>query len=229
MLVQVQGVENYSKTNLNRTSCQYKLILDTGRIYLPGRQGKKRHFIDSDVDEALRLWLLASSPTPYTYRCLQTFKTLQGDARIIITTSSLQDKPRNDTRGYRLSAVVFHDQEISNINYLTWRMWVYMSHQICQQKHVELIHWSAIQQDCEQLTLFGRCLRNEGWWWWTLQARRRGEAHFTHSSLCQLLTQMNLPIPYQSTNLNPAHTKHWLIFYSNEHGVTFVLTNHQFR
>lgn len=36
----------------------------------------------------------------------------------IITTSSLQDKPRNATRGYRLTVVVFHDQEISNINYL---------------------------------------------------------------------------------------------------------------
>lgn len=64
MLVQVQGVENYSKTNLNRTSCQYKLILDTGRIYLPGRQGKKRHFIDSDVDEALRLSDCLLHPLP---------------------------------------------------------------------------------------------------------------------------------------------------------------------
>lgn len=28
-----QGAENYSKNNLNKTSCWYKLILDTGGIH----------------------------------------------------------------------------------------------------------------------------------------------------------------------------------------------------
>ena len=55
MLGTRQGVENYSETNLNRTSCQYKLILDTGGIHPPGRQVKKGHFIESDADEARRL------------------------------------------------------------------------------------------------------------------------------------------------------------------------------
>lgn len=58
----VQGEENYSKTNLNRTSCQYKLTSVTAGIHPPGRQIKKGHFSKSSVDEALMLWLLAPSP-----------------------------------------------------------------------------------------------------------------------------------------------------------------------
>lgn len=70
-----QGVENYSKTNLNKTSCQYKLISDTGGIHPPGRQVKKGHFIESDVDEALRLSGCLLHPLPFTHihasKCLK--------------------------------------------------------------------------------------------------------------------------------------------------------------
>ena len=68
MLGTRQGVENYSETNLNRTSCQYKLILDTGGIHPPGRQVKKGHFIESDADEARRLSGCLLCPLPFTHR-----------------------------------------------------------------------------------------------------------------------------------------------------------------
>lgn len=117
-------------------------------------------------------------------------------------------------QGCSLSPAVPQEQGSSTINHLTWHMGSCPSTALLLPK-------------LQNLTLFG--LRNEGWCWWGLVAHRRGAAHSTHSSLSHLLTQMNLSIPYQSRNVNPAHTKHWLIFYSNEHRVTFVLTTHQFR
>lgn len=75
-----QGVENYSKTNLNKTSCQYKLISDTGGIHPPGRQVKKGHFIESDVDETLRLSGCLLRPLPFTHihasKCLKPWEVM---------------------------------------------------------------------------------------------------------------------------------------------------------
>lgn len=80
----------------------------------------------------------------------------------IIITRSLHTSPGMTLEATELTAVVLYNQEINNINYLTRHAWVYTPHQICQQKHAWLINGAAIQEDSEQLTLFGRCLRKEG-------------------------------------------------------------------
>lgn len=140
------------------------LSLTTGGIHPHATQVKKEYFIESDVDEALRL-SACLAPYPLYVHTPPNVYNLEKWCTCIIITSSLQTSPGMTLEVTELTAVVLGNREINNINYLTRHAWVYTPHQICQQKYAWPTNGAAIQEEGEQLTLFGRCLRKEGWCW----------------------------------------------------------------